>query len=194
MAYKGSANKALAGLRPLKNKAGTAPEVHEYDVAVAYGVAIGEGCLLIKTATGVELAADAAAVTAGVVVGVAAANLGATIVAGTKIKVFDDPEQEFSVIGDAVITATATLIAATGRFIGMTVNTNVYDSTYESGIVTVETGTIASPWTTSLPLQILGYADEIGDSSAAANYPIKVKIAKQHHFQTSQASGSDARP
>ena len=192
MPYTG--NKALTGLVPVKNPAGTAPAVHYYDVAAAYASAIGQGCLLIRAATGVELAGDAAALTAGIVVGVAATNLGAAPGAGAKIAVFDDPNQEFSVIGDEVLTDTVSLIAMVGRFAGLTDTTNVYSSTAERGTTTLDTSTITGTWTTSLPLQILGALDGIGDSAASASFPLRVKIGTPHHFLASQASGADNRP
>ena len=53
-------NIALPGLWPIKAPNGNSPKVSSYTVDSGYGTAIGEGCLLIKTTSGVELAPDAA--------------------------------------------------------------------------------------------------------------------------------------
>lgn len=126
-------NQALPGLHPISNgKAGTVPHIGYYDVAAAYGSAIGEGCLLIKTATGAELMTIA--YTAQTVIGVAACNLAAST--GGRIPVYDDPEQEFSVVADAAVSA-ANKIAYRGRFVGITTGSNVYTATYKQGNVTL---------------------------------------------------------
>lgn len=171
-------NQALPGLHPLSNgMAGTTPHIGYYDVAAGYSTAIGEGCLLIKTATGAQLMTIA--FTAQTVIGVAACNLAAST--GGKIPVYDDPNQEYSVVADAAVTA-ANKLAYQGRFVGITTGSNVYTSTYKQGNVTLALSTAAVASTTSLPLQIVGYVEAVGEDIALASHQVIVKINPVAHI------------
>lgn len=172
-------NQALPGLWPVKAPNGNAPKVSAYTVDSAYGTAIGEGCLLIKTTAGVELAPDAAAVAYGSVIGVAAHNVAASLSEDTEILVYDDPNQVFAIISDGAISDE---VIIQGRFCGITDATNVYNSTLGQGDTTLGISTAAATQTTSLPLQIIHVAENVADDATAANVQVWVKIASQHHL------------
>ena len=53
MPYTG--NRALAGLHPVRNSiGGNAPHIGYYDVSASYATSIGEGCVVVKTSTGLQ--------------------------------------------------------------------------------------------------------------------------------------------
>lgn len=165
-------NQALPGLHPLHNGlAGSVPHIGYYDVAAAYASAIGEGCLMIKTSTGLELMTIN--YTAATVVGVAAHNMAAST--GGKLAVYDDPDQEYSVVADAAVSA-ANKIAYQGRFVGITTGSNVYSTTYKQGNVTLALSTAAVAHTLALPLQIVGFVEAVGEDIASASHQVIVKI------------------
>jgi hypothetical protein len=170
-------NQALPGLHPVGAPTGTVPKITWYTVPAAYNTSIGEGCLLIKVATGVQLMTIA--YTASTVVGVAAANVLATTTA-TLIPVYDDPNQEFAVIADAAVTAANRLVYL-GQYVGITTGSNVYTSTYQQGNVSLALSTATTNSTTSLPLVVTGYLDAVGETITAASNQVLVKINPVAH-------------
>lgn len=169
MAFPTNLNQALPGLHPLNNRAGTAPRVREYDVLSTYNATIGEGCVLIKTATGVTLATGTVAA-GGFMVGVAAHNLKATPGAGAKVLVYDDPEQEYACISDGTITTTVA-IEAVGQFVQCL--SNVYNATLGQGKTIVDISTLTSTWSTTRPYQVVRVLTAAGETrtSTATDVP-----------------------
>ena len=160
MAYKG--NRPLFGLHPCKNAAGTAPKIRHFHVDSAYATAIGEGCIVIKAADGIELAV-AGSVTAPYVVGVAAASLSAST--GGSIPVYCDPEQEYFIVPDGTMTTTVQK-EMVGQF--AKVLTNTANSTIGGSNAKVDISTVVGTYSaTGLQVQILGTADLVGDTYAS---------------------------
>jgi len=181
-------NPPLKGLHPVGNGvAGTTPRVREYDVSSSYATAMGEGCVVIKTATGLQLAG--ATVSDGTAVGVLAQNIAAST--GGKVLVYDDPSQEFEVLIDGSITNAATLISWVGRYAKHL--TNTYNGKLKQGNTYVSKTGISGTPTTTLYLQILGGVDHVGNDATLVNSTIRVKFNNQSHFYSSQA-GTDVRP
>lgn len=183
------ANSPLAGLFPLTNPAGTAPQVHYYAMASNYASTIGEGCLLVKASTGLNLATTTVA--EGSVVGVAATNWIPGTSPEATIAVFDDPSQEFSIICDTQCATTAALAAAAiidavGQVATFTASSNGYNGTYRRGEPKLAFSSIVATQAASLPFQILGDCPQTGDVATSAYYPFKVKIAPNMHFITQQ--------
>jgi len=179
---------ALPGLVPVRNPNGNAPQITWYQVDSAYGSAIGEGNLLIETTAGVELAG--ATVTNGTVLGVAAANVAASLSADTPIPVYDDPNQMFSIIADGAIADTNII---RGRFAGIVAGTNVYNSTLRQGNTQLDISVASGTFGSGLPLQIMEVLNNMADDLTAANVAVMVRIAAVVHFWTSQ-SGTTNRP
>lgn len=186
MAYKG--NQQLPGFQPIKNAAGTAPSVHEYDVAAAYSTTIGEGNVVIKTATGLNLAT--ATVTEGSVVGVAAHNRAASDATMTKVLVYDDPDQEFACIVDGTMTSTVAI-----EMVGQSVQaaSNVYNATLGQGKTILDISGVVGTNSTTRPYQILGLLPAVGETRTSTYAQVRVKIGQQMHIYRSQA-GADTRP
>jgi len=189
-------NQALTGLWPVGNgKAGTAPQLHTYTVTAGYATAIGEGNIVIRTATGLNL--GGAALADGSVMGVAAApSLASTL---DTIQVYDDPDQEFACIVDADITNAATLLSYVGDYIAP--QTNTMNTTTLTGNVTLDIASVTGTASTTDCMQIVGVVTSVGDNlsgtNAAGTYSkyaqLRVKFARQTHIFSSQ-SGTNVTP
>jgi len=184
MALPANFNQQLPGLHPLASPYGTAPRIREYDVSATYNATIGEGNCLIKTATGVQLATNTVAA-GGKLVGVAAHNLAATPGAGAKVLVYDDPNQEYSVVADGTITSTV-IIENIGKFV--TCISNVYNATLGQGKTVADISTATSVRaTTGTWYQITGYLQAAGETRTSTWSQIVVKIPPQIHLFESSA-------
>lgn len=184
MAYAG--NKPLYGLHPVNNGvAGTVPHIGYYDVAAAYTTAIGEGCLVIKSATGLTLA-GAAVAAGGFVVGVAAHDLAGST--GGKIAVYDDPKQEFMIVPDGTMTTTVQ-IEMVGQFAALLTNTK--NTTLGGSNAKLDISTATGTRSTTNCMQIVGVGAAVGDTYATtqAGYvgQIRVKIPEAIHIWTASS-------
>lgn len=181
-------NQPLPGLQPVgSGMGGTSPRVREYSVAAAYTTDIGEGNILIKTATGVQLLANAGAV-GGIIVGVAAQNHTADELA--LIQVYDDPAQEFAIILDGTATTTVQ-IEAIGQFTRLTTDTNVINTTLGQGASTLDISAIVGTRTATTILQVVANPKIVGDTLAttqAGNVgQMIVKIVDAFHIWSSNS-------
>jgi len=189
-------NQPLPGLHPIGNGVGgTAPRIRHYDVSATYATTIAEGCLVIKDTLGVNMAAAAGTANATLanVVGVFAHNIDASPGAGTKVAVYDDPQQEFVAPMDATLTTTAA-IEAVGQFIGCV--SNVYNATLGQGKLLLDTSSITATKTNTVYLQVVGIQQDVGDSLAeqtinSVTYfgALRVKIADSIHQYASGNAG-----
>lgn len=180
MALKGTYHTegALTGLHPVKNDAGTAPQVNDYAVSATYAVTIGEGNIVGLSETGVILANSSA--TVATLLGVAASNLAATPGAGAVIKIYDDPEQQYYASLDAVVSNT---IIVVGRFTAVT--SNVYNATLGYGKTSLSVSDITSLIAAGDIVQILGFPTDVGETKAATYAQARVKLASHWNVQVS---------
>lgn len=175
MPYTG--NRALAGLHPVRNSiGGNAPHIGYYDVSASYATSIGEGCVVVKTSTGLQLG-SATAPTAGTIVGVAAGNMLAST--GGKLPVWDDPHQEFEIICSAALSAAET-ISAIGRYSNLTAN--AYSSTTKQSDATLDKANITGTAAAGVFLQIIRLGTAVGDDYASANMPLVVRFTGPSHI------------
>ncbi len=185
MAYAGG-NQALPGLNPVSaGVAGTAPRVREYDINSTNVALVGEGCLLsYDGTTGVTL--QAAVLTGRPnTIGVAAET---PRTGATKVKVYDDPEQEFVVISDGTITTT---VAANmvGLFTAVVSNTRSATTGRGKTKLDISAVTSAALVTQGDLMQIVRTEQIVGQSNTGTATPgptslyaqIRVKIAKHAH-------------
>lgn len=188
-------NQALWGLHPFRNRSGTAPRIGYYAVA-ASNTAIGEGCLVSKAATtpwGVNISTFAAS--AYPIIGVAACNWAASTTGF--IPIYDDPDQLYTITCHGATTA-AEQLESLGQYAGISATyTNTYDSTYDQGKTGMigGVGTTAPTPTTSLPLQIMGWINMVGETTTATYAQAIVRISPMVHiFSHDMSQGSGARP
>lgn len=180
MALKGTYHTegALTGLHPVKNDAGTAPQVNDYAVSATYAVTIGEGCVVGLAETGVILANAAA--TVATILGVAASNLAATSGAGAVIKIYDDPEQQYYASLDGTVSNT---IIVVGRFTNLI--SNVYNGTLGYGKTSLDASEITSIVAAGDLVQVLGFPVDVGETKAATYAQARVKLASHWNVQVS---------
>lgn len=173
-----SGNMALPGLHPFRNSAGTAPKISYYPAASTH-LAIGEGCLIVRatgTPWGVNLGVAGAYATYNIV-GVAAQNFA--VADSGLIAVYDDPDQLYTIIVDAATTA-AEQLESIGQFAGIsTTFTNTYNSTIRQGYTGMVggVGTTAPAPADTLPLQVMGWINQVGETNTAIYAQAIVRIS-----------------
>ena len=171
MAYSPSTN--LTGLRPVANTAGTSPRVNEYSVSASYASPIGEGCLVVVGTVGVRLSGSVTAADNSVL-GVAAQNLTSNAGAGAKIKVYDDPQQIYTVVSNTAISAANRLKF---QFGWTNMADNTYNATYGYGKTTIALTNVTNTAAANVPLQIMGFPEGPKITVGAKGAPVYVKIS-----------------
>lgn len=162
---------ALTGLHPVKNQAGTSPQVNDYAVSATYASTIGEGCIVGLTETGVILAATTSLPS---ILGVAAETIAGTPGANTTVTVFDDPNQQYYLSADAVSSDTVIVV---GRF--SNVVSNVYNATVGYGKTQLDTSEITSVIASGDLVQIMGFPTDVGETKAATDAQMRVQLTQR---------------
>ena len=179
------------GFRPVSNGiAGTAPRISQYVVDSTLSTAIYEGDMVYKYKLGVISVADSTDTTeVRNIVGVAAHYVGTDPGAGTKVAVYDDPEQKFIVQVDDNAVSTAALLQELIGFHGRIIPTTGGVTTLQSKMeldgssLTSTAVTATETWNC---IQFLGIDSlSVSSGSWADAY---VRIRRTHHFSGGGAS------
>lgn len=181
-------NQALTGLWPVRNSiGGNTPHIGYYYMDGTYATAIGEGCVVVKTATDSPALGSATAPTLGTILGVAVCGWAAST-AGW-LPVYDDPNQEFSIIADEAFTA-ATSVDRIGNFFSLTANaaTALGSSLISNG--KLDYSTVATTAAAGVFLQLVRVAPGVGDTYLSANCPVIVKFATYSHIGFGNVAGA----
>jgi hypothetical protein len=174
------ANIQLKGLRPVSNGVGeTAPRITHYTVPATYATAIGEGCVLYKSATGARLHAGTTASTHASIIGVAAHYVPAAPAAAgyTQVAVYDDENQEFeAMMDDNTINTALELEEVVGQFVSITSNTA--NATSGQAKTTLDGDTVTSVLTTNTAVcHIKRMVTDPNNTGSTTNTRFVVKFA-----------------
>jgi len=171
---------AQLGLRPVRSKYGTAPQISSYTRSSA-GV-IYEGALLYLAEAGPAVYNGTTAAQETSIVGVVAHPVGAS---ETEMKIYDDPNQLFEIQADGnAITTTANALLAQGRYCNLVSHTSGNSLTGQSK-VELDTSEVTSVRAAHDVVQLVALSSDSKNDVTAANEKWIVKICDAVHLYTS---------
>ena len=160
-----------AGLRPIGNPSGTAPQITEYTRTST--AVIGEGALVYAADAG-PVVWTGTATGGGLLLGALAHYASAS---DLKLSIYDDPRQEFLIQGDDAISSELTAI---GECFGV-IDSTTHNTTTLQSAMQMDVSDQTSVATTVLPLQVTRFLHSEDNDIDAADAKWIVKIAAVGH-------------